>query len=65
MATWKKHGLGRVKLNTDGSCVDNQCLSGGGGLLRDHMGNFFCGFTSHYSVGTNNKSELRVVLDGL
>ena len=65
MITWMKPGLGCVKLNTDGSCVDNPDLSGDGGLLRDHMGYFLYSFTRYYDVGTNNEAKLQAILDGL
>ncbi|KAK0586367.1 hypothetical protein LWI29_005771 [Acer saccharum] len=39
--------------------------SRGGGILRDANGYFKGAFTSHYSVGSNNRAELKALFDGI
>lgn len=54
---------GTLKLNTDGSRLHG--LAACGGLLRDTMGQFICGF--HYNLGSASSilAELWGVIHGL
>ncbi|KAI9186197.1 hypothetical protein LWI28_014743 [Acer negundo] len=62
---WIKPSCGLVKINCDGSARNNPGSSGGGGILRDANGYFKRAFTSHYGVGSNNRAELKALIDGI
>lgn len=65
MVSWIKPTLGRYKLNTDGSCLQENGKIGGGGILRDHQGSIIFAFDSPSSFGTNNIAELKAAVYGL
>ncbi|KAF5443062.1 hypothetical protein F2P56_035654 [Juglans regia] len=65
LISWKKPTIGWVKLNVDGSCRGNPGNCGGGGLIRDSLGNFKAAFSSHFVHGTNNEGELRALIEGV
>ena len=62
---WLKPGLGRLKLNLDGSSLGNPGPAGGGGVLRDSSGNFIFGFSKFFGSCSNNEAELRAVVEGI
>ncbi|KAK0606220.1 hypothetical protein LWI29_035317 [Acer saccharum] len=62
---WLKPGLGRLKLNLDGSSLGNPGPSSEGGVLRDSAGNFIFGFSKFFSSCSNNEVELRAVMYGI
>ena len=42
---WRSPSLGWFKLNTDGSFVGNPSIVGGGGVIRNHLGEWVGGFS--------------------
>ena len=54
-----------LKLNIDGSALDNLGLAGAGGILRDHQGRWILGFSARVGLATNNMVELATVRQGL
>ena len=46
-----------LKLNTDGSALDNPGLAGAGGVLRDHQGRWISGFSARVGLTTNNMAR--------
>ncbi|XP_041001650.1 uncharacterized protein LOC121247351 [Juglans microcarpa x Juglans regia] len=65
LVKWSKPPSGWIKLNCDGSYRNNPESSGGGGILRDIDGYFKVAFSAHFGLGTNNKVELRAMLEGI
>ncbi|XP_035546201.1 ribonuclease H-like [Juglans regia] len=65
LITWSKPLLGRVKLNTDGSCLGNPGMSGAGGVIRDMQGSVLLVFSMNLGYGDGTKAELRVLLEGI
>ncbi|KAK1549213.1 hypothetical protein Q3G72_006683 [Acer saccharum] len=55
---WLKSGLGRLKLNLDGSSLGNPGPAGGGGIFHDSAGNFIFGFSKFFGSCSNNEAEL-------
>lgn len=51
------------KLNTDGSCQNNNITAGG--VLRDTKGSVLLAFSSFLGTGTNNLAEVKALLRGL
>ncbi|XP_058111280.1 uncharacterized protein LOC131254305 [Magnolia sinica] len=62
---WTRPNGGSIKLNVDGSTLDKPGRSGGGGVCRNHNGDFVFAFSVHYDIGSNTKAELRAVYNGL
>ena len=62
---WLKPPAGWHKLNTDGSVVNTNGLSGCGGLLRDCSGQWVVGFAKSISVSSSIAAELWVLREGL
>jgi len=60
---WIKPPPFRVKLNSDGSCVEGQC--GGGGIIRDQEGNFIFAYTISLGARTSNIAEAEAMIFGL
>ena len=54
-----------IKLNTDGSFLDNPGMAGAGGLLRDSSGSWISRFSLSMGITTNNMAELGAVHQGL
>ncbi|XP_055826390.1 uncharacterized protein LOC129894767 [Solanum dulcamara] len=54
-----------VKLNTDGSALDNPGKIGAGGILRDHKGNLIYAFATPLGHGTNNQAEVQAATMGI
>ena len=61
---WKAPEEGWVKLNTDGASK-GKGLSGCGGIIRDHQGNWCGGFAKFVGTGSALIAELWGVLEGL
>lgn len=51
---WTKPPNCIYKLNTDGSALENPEKIGGGGILRDHLGNMIYASATPLGMGTNN-----------
>ena len=62
---WISPPLGWFKLNTDGSLLRNPGLAGGGGIIRNHVGDWVGGFSRAIGVTTSVQAELRALKDGL
>ena len=62
---WTPPPLGWFKLNTDGSSLGNPELAGGGGIIRNHLGEWVGGFSQAIGFTTSVQAELRVLKDGL
>ncbi|KAJ0088691.1 hypothetical protein Patl1_32423 [Pistacia atlantica] len=62
---WRKPAEGWIKLNVDGSCRGNPGNCGGGGVIRDTLGNFKGAFSSYFGQGTNNEAELKALIAGV
>ena len=56
---------GGYKLNSNGCSLGNPGLSGGGGLVRDCLGNFVFGYSEHFGTMTSLHAELRALLVGV
>ena len=54
-----------IKLNMDGSSLDNPSMAGVGGLLRDSSELWISGFSLSIGITTNNMAELGAVRQGL
>ncbi|MQL91571.1 hypothetical protein Taro_024185 [Colocasia esculenta] len=52
-------------LNVDGACKGNPGDCGGGGCIRDSMGNVHLAFSHFYGTGTSMQAEIRALTDGL
>ena len=62
---WSSPPLGWFKLNTDGASLGNPGLAGGGGVIRNHLGDWVGGFSRAIGVTTSVQVELRALKDGL
>ena len=62
---WLKPPAGWHKLNTDGSVISTNGLSGCGGLLRDCSGQWVVGFAKSISVSSSIVAELWDLREGL
>lgn len=54
-----------MKLNTDGSALDNPRKIGGGGILRDYQGKMIYAFVIPLGIGTNNQAEIQATTFGI
>ncbi|XP_058111811.1 uncharacterized protein LOC131255132 [Magnolia sinica] len=54
-----------VKLNVDGSALNNPGSCGGGGICRREDGNMIFAFSSGYGQGSNNSAEFFSIYKGL
>ncbi|KAF7835723.1 Ribonuclease H [Senna tora] len=62
---WHKPMEGSLKINTDGSSVDNPGRAGVGVVVRDSLGNWVQGFSGFIGVATNMQAELSAIRQGL
>ncbi|KAL0006019.1 hypothetical protein SO802_013580 [Lithocarpus litseifolius] len=62
---WEKPPLGWMKLNSDGSALGNPGKAGGGGLIRDHQGNWVRGYARAHGNSNSSLAELWALCDGL
>jgi ribonuclease HI len=62
---WVVPPLGWFKLKTDGSALGNPGLAGGGGVIRNHVGDWVGGFSRAIGVITSVQAELRALIDSL
>ena len=62
---WQKPPAGWMKLNTDGSALGNPGRAGGGGVIRDHLGNWIKGFGHALRTTNSFMAELWALRDGL
>ena len=61
---WVAPSLGWFKLNIDGSFLGNLGLAGGGGIIRNHLGEWVGGFSRAIGITTSVQAELRALKDG-
>ncbi|KAK9991626.1 hypothetical protein SO802_026611 [Lithocarpus litseifolius] len=62
---WEKPPRGWLKLNSDGSAMRNPERAGGGGLIRDHDGNWLKGYARGIGYTNSALAELWALRDGL
>ncbi|XP_027150495.1 uncharacterized protein LOC113750754 [Coffea eugenioides] len=62
---WSRPSAGYVKLNIDGSSLENPGHSGAGRVFRDSSGNILCGFSLFLGSRTNMEAEAMALLEGL
>jgi ribonuclease HI len=62
---WVAPPVGWFKLNKDGSSLGNPGLAGGGGVIRNHVGDWVGGFSRAIGITTSVQAELRALKDGL
>ncbi|XP_009766745.1 uncharacterized protein [Nicotiana sylvestris] len=60
---WLRPPAQIVKLNSDGSCSNEQC--GGGGIIRNQEGKFIMAYFIPLGEGTSNYAEAEALLFGL
>lgn len=60
---WNRPDVNELKLNVDGAYKNG--TGGGGGLLRDHSGDFICGFTAPYNIDDAMEAEILAIYDGM
>ncbi|KAK4707377.1 hypothetical protein R3W88_033066 [Solanum pinnatisectum] len=65
LVRWKKPPEQWVKINTDGSALDNLGKIGAGGILRDHTGRMLLAFATPLGEGTNIQAEVEAAFFGL
>ncbi|PKA48256.1 Putative ribonuclease H protein [Apostasia shenzhenica] len=63
LVSWTKPEFGRIKLNTVGFFVDGR--ASGGGIARDHEGNFVFAFHCEFGVNDALSADLYACLFGL
>lgn len=63
---WRFYEPNIIKVNCDGISKGNPGYTGGGGIIRDHHGNFIYAFGScYYDIKTNMWAEARAAFDGI
>ena len=62
---WNKPPEDWVKINTDGSALNNPGKIGAGGIIRDKDGKLLMAFAVPLGEGSNNKAEVEAALFGL
>ena len=62
---WVSPPLDWFKLNTDVSSLGNPGLAGGGGVIRNYVGDWVGGFSRAIGVTTSIQAELRALKNGL
>ncbi|KAH9322708.1 hypothetical protein KI387_017347 [Taxus chinensis] len=62
---WSKPERGRVKLNFDGASKGNPGLARGGGIIRDHDGDWILAYAGPLGIQSNNVAEARALLWGV
>ena len=62
---WEKPPMGWAKLNTDGSAIGSTGRAGGGGVIRDHNGQWLKGFARPIGDSNSCMAELWALRDGL
>ena len=62
---WERPRSDWKKLNTDGSSLGNLGLVGGGGVIKDDIGNWVVGFSRRIGVTSSFEAELWALRDGL
>ena len=62
---WKASPDPYIKLNIDGSAIDNPRIAGAGGILRDHSGGWIFGFSLNLGLTSNNMAKLAAVRQDL
>ncbi|KAK6782013.1 hypothetical protein RDI58_019809 [Solanum bulbocastanum] len=63
--SWKTLPSNKYKLNTDGSALCNPGKIGGGGILRNDLGEMIYAFAIPFGTGTNNQAEIQAANYGL
>ncbi|OIT28729.1 putative ribonuclease h protein [Nicotiana attenuata] len=62
---WLRPTVDHVKVNTDGSALDNPGKIGAGIIIRGHEGQFIHAIASPLGIGTNNQAESEAAYIGI
>ena len=62
---WEPPSENWTKLNVDGASKGNPGLAGGGGVLRNHRGDWIKGFAANFGMCSSVKAEMLALLQGL
>lgn len=65
MVLWVPPNVDEIKLNTDGVSRGNPGIASGGGVFRNHKGDFVLGFSHFYGCHSNMMAEAMAARDGL
>jgi ribonuclease HI len=65
LVKWNPPPVNWAKLNTDGLVLGDPGLAGGGGVIRDSLGNWLGGFSRSIGITSCVQAELRALKDGL
>ncbi|KAK4707022.1 hypothetical protein R3W88_033409 [Solanum pinnatisectum] len=65
LVMWRRPPNDWVKLNTDGSALDNPGKLGARGIIRDHRGEIILAFSTPMGEGTNNQAEIGAAIFGM
>uniref|UniRef100_A0A2N9FPJ3 CCHC-type domain-containing protein n=1 Tax=Fagus sylvatica TaxID=28930 RepID=A0A2N9FPJ3_FAGSY len=65
LVKWNPPPVNWAKLNTDGLVLGDPGLAGGGGVIRDSLGNWLVGFSRSIGITSCVQAELRALKDGL
>ncbi|XP_077233342.1 uncharacterized protein LOC143875615 [Tasmannia lanceolata] len=63
--SWSPPSPGSLKLNFDGSSIDNPGAAGVGGLCRNHKGEVLWAYSGPIGLADSNEAEVRAVHSGL
>lgn len=62
---WLPPADGTIKVNVDGSSFGNPGRAGYGGLVRNNLGEWICGFYGSCGVADNLTTEIYAIMHGL
>lgn len=62
---WTKHPSTLVKLNMDGSAIDNPGKIRASDIIRDHTYNLIYAFVTPLGIGSNNQAEMQMATLGI
>ncbi|XP_015160416.1 uncharacterized protein [Solanum tuberosum] len=65
LVQWIKPPDQWVKINTDGSALNNPGRIGAGGIIRDQTGELLLAFAAPLGEGTNNQAEIGATIFGM
>ncbi|XP_059285578.1 uncharacterized protein LOC132039044 [Lycium ferocissimum] len=63
MVKWFPPSPGRIKLNSDGSCIGENC--GGGRIFRDDKGKVIAAYSINLGKGISNWAEAKALQHGI
>lgn len=57
LMSWNMHQTGKIKINTNGSCLEQTGKAGIGGVARDDAGNFLFAFAASIKCNNHHVAE--------